>query len=334
MSDKDRRFAQLQHDLRDGRIKLPEDHAFEREYLGEWKDDRADAMAYAATATALHKCALCGIAIAGGRVTADEFDCLTAAHHAVCPKRPIAVGDYVRWEYGPTGPFEKPENWAEGEVVRINPYHVDIRVERCGLSKRAGTVTTFGHGVGIGSTIRRIPRPGASEQPVELDCYVEWKPDGSRSQAAGQVIKMDGDRATVRIREVSQMWTAFEACPFSSHARTIPLYQLRRIAWPHEGPVPVPVDQPRGGRHDPAPVAVPATAEDLCLVQWMENRVAVEGGAPPPNPMTPQQIAIARAAWQAQYGAQRSAELRLRVERRAAAEANPVRVDPEVLPWE
>lgn len=79
-----------------------------------------------------------------------------ARHHAVCPKRPIEVGDYVRWEYGLLGYFAHPDNWAEGEVMGIDRVHADIRVERCGLGTRTGTVTAFGYGRDIGSTIRRI----------------------------------------------------------------------------------------------------------------------------------------------------------------------------------
>lgn len=53
---------------------------------GEWR---------ASDETALHKCALCGVAVAGGSHPAHLINALLADHHAVCEGRPVEVGEWV-----------------------------------------------------------------------------------------------------------------------------------------------------------------------------------------------------------------------------------------------
>lgn len=161
--------------------KLPrDDREFQREYLGEWKD-HADAMAYAATAkrpvTTKHRCALCDEVIACDMKLVESYVTATEAHHAVCSKRPIEVGDHVRWEYPARG------TWAEGDVTAWMPKHhaegavydcVTIRVAaHCGSWPNCGddpVVTGREHRFGCeardGIVVRRIPRPAAAQATI------------------------------------------------------------------------------------------------------------------------------------------------------------------------
>lgn len=98
------------------------------------------------TATVEHRCSLCNEVLSREDLRPEVAERMLADHHAVCPKRPIEVGDYVRWEYGPTGPFAKPENWAEGMVVSW-----DAEIWR--VARRAGP--------GAGRRPGRVAAPGA-----------------------------------------------------------------------------------------------------------------------------------------------------------------------------
>ena len=254
-----------------------------------------------------HLCALCRetIALDPGVYTAAQIDQRIADHHAICPKRPIHVGDYVRWEYGPAGHFAMPTNWVEGEVMRADRYVADIRADRCGMGHRVGKVNEFGISAECGSTIRRIPRPAEAQAAVPV-----FPAGADRSQPCPTCSKGWGEHYGIACSYFDRRRPC-GACgdPLGDHLKT-------------------------AGCHGPAPVIAvpPATAlvdgidREQCLARWMENRLAVEGGAPP-HAMTRMQRDVGRALWLERFGAERAAELRAKIAAGREAERNRVRVE-------
>lgn len=188
------------------------------------------------TATVVHRCALCSADLGG--LAIETVDQIMAAHHAVCPKRPIEVGDAVLWE------FPSRETWAEGRITAL-----DLKDGKIAHA----TILVAKHSGGWGSGIKRLPKVGEEHkfgclpedeitirrilrstevQAIGVDDYVEWRPDGSPLRAAGQVLAKSQTTAVVRIREVSKTWTAFEACPIVGDTRSVPLSDLRRVPYP------------------------------------------------------------------------------------------------------
>jgi hypothetical protein len=295
MTDKDQRITRLQHDLRDGRIKLREEHSFSREYLGEWKDDRVDEMAYAATATALHKCALCDIAVAGGDVSGPMVAALLAEHRQICPARPIEVGDYVRWEY------PSRDVWAEGTVTEIlsqnrdRPTVINILVSDhsggfhdCDPAPHVGEGHTFGNH-DRDTTLRRIPRPGAGEQHAAA--MVGTRP-GATTTGTAQAIQ----------REIEEQRFARG----SQHDPVRAGEVFREVFEPsQEAP--------------PAPALVDGLTRAECLERFTLFS-AHDDDRPPWGPdLTPSQLAAAREEW--------SAALRAKVDAAREQERNRVRVE-------
>lgn len=218
--------------------------------------------------------------------------------------RPIEVGDYVRWEYGPGGPFTSPANWAEGEVARIDRFHVDICVACCGLGKRTGTVTTFGIGPGIGpgitSILRRIPPP-------------------AEAQAT----------ATLKVR--SKRWVhCLHVSDSGIQCRASTEDPSVKIGWMCPDHVPVPQPAP------PAPALVHGLTREQCLERWLVNRSEREypsGCKRPVYDLTQAQIVVGRHAYRTAAREEWSAELRAKVTAAREAERNLVTYC-EVEPWE
>lgn len=115
--------------------------------------------------TVNQKRALCSTTIDLSHCTPDTYEQTMADHHAVCERRPVEVGDPVRWEYG-SGPHVDPRNWVEGHLTATaRDQLVRIDVSLCDLGTRVGREMGFGlHG----SVLCRIPRPGAGEPTREV----------------------------------------------------------------------------------------------------------------------------------------------------------------------
>lgn len=118
-----------------------------------------------------HRCAHCDFPVLNGNESPIAADMKIAAHHAVCPKRPVEVGDWVRWE------FHRFGAWCEGELESVSDHlfwvRYGVRVSVCSDEKpwtnfpklKRGAVTYYGVGPGDpDSSIRRIPRPGEAAQ--------------------------------------------------------------------------------------------------------------------------------------------------------------------------
>ena len=73
------------------------------------------------TATALHKCALCSEPCP--YTSAAGYEIWIEAHHAVCLKRPIEVGDYVQRAFESRG---IPRPGASAQAPRESPYAGDV----------------------------------------------------------------------------------------------------------------------------------------------------------------------------------------------------------------
>lgn len=78
--------------------------------------------------------------------------------------RPIAVGDYVRWERG----AHWPGNWVEGEVIAIDPgFTIDLRVTAFGPGRHDDRSTVnLGTEARHGIEVRRIQRPSTAQAEV------------------------------------------------------------------------------------------------------------------------------------------------------------------------
>lgn len=193
-------------------------------------------------------CALCGypLALDPGVYTAAQVDQRIAAHHAVCSKRPIAPGDYVRLDVSGA---QFVDAWQEGTVEELDSLgYAAVRLQNAGpeMASEIGNVRRLWV-----KSLRRIPRPAAVP-------------------------------------------TCAPSCQCGAH-----------------------VAAPPGALID-------GIDREACLARWMENRLAVEGGAAPANAMTRMQIDVGRALWLERYGAQRAAELRAKVEAGREAERNRV----------
>lgn len=275
MTDKDRRVSMLNEDMQAGRVRLPEREqgAWMREYLGEWeKPPITGAYAISKFASVKQSCALCSEPVDISHCTPDTYPATMAAHHAVCPKRPIAVGDYVRWD-GQMDDGSNCKRWAEGEVVGFKLDKTQVRIARSS-DKWFAAEPYF-----TGPVLRRISRPAAAQATVLMvsTCDVCCIPGATAETGR------------------------------CNHG-----YLYRSVV---REPAP------------PAPALVDGLTREQCLERWMENRLAVEGGARPPNKMNRMQRDVGRTMWLAGPGAKRSAELRDLVAADREAERNRVRVE-------
>lgn len=158
MSDKEQRVAVLNADLQAGRVKVLEREpgAWYREYLGEWCD-----------APRIHaaRCEPCGLAFTGA--TASEANYHAAAHHTVCPKRPIEVGDLVEWDnkYNERWHAADPR-WFRGVVDGTYHGGCSVRIESGSEHYSAGGRVPYCNV----ENIRRIPRPAEAQAAVPTCC--------------------------------------------------------------------------------------------------------------------------------------------------------------------
>jgi hypothetical protein len=185
ISRKQKASATLNADLQAGRVKLPQNE-WSREYLGEWKDDRPDAIAYghrsgkhavmrqkiadrtAAGETVAYVsprgnaivsptemfCARCRAPLTG------DLDIAIAGHAERC----FIVGDWVRWNHP-----RMADNWVEGELARVDSASADIVVvnEGPGRHRSVGGREIFGRH--DGTNLRHIDRPGqAVKRPSDV----------------------------------------------------------------------------------------------------------------------------------------------------------------------
>lgn len=283
------------------------------------------------TAIVAHRCALCNEAI---DPRPDHLlDQRIAAHHAVCPARPVAVGDYVRWERR-----RNPEMWIEGELVAIGPQRKSVYIDAktdCGRwpVPLRGRTRCDGPHYQDSTTIRRIPRP-AEAQAIAVDDYVEWRPDGYQSRAIGMVLAKSQTAAVIWIREVSKTWTAYEARPIEGHTRSVPLSDLRRLPQPPATPATcAPGCHCDAHAPPPAPALVDGITPAECSARWDAGRAAVEDSTSPALPMTPAQIACAKERYHAYESVGWSRLLDAKVAASREAERNRVTYC-EVEPWE
>lgn len=275
------------------------------------------------TKACVHRCALCSEVVVPG--VAPEFArylTMIAAHHAVCPRRPIEVGDTVEIRYCNISRL----NGRVGTVVEIDaadpvvPFRVTVdEADRFGWWCRA---------------VERIPRPD-HVQAIKVGDYVRWEspviPD--RSWVEGEVVAIDDwirisvDRAGSAIqtalgevggygRSAIRHIPRPGQCGAHDTAATRIKHEEKLVSERYSEP--------------PAPALIDGITRDACLARWMENRLAVEGGAAPPSAMTRMQRDVGRTMWQQTYGAARSAELDARVA--ADAADRQVRVTPEFDP--
>jgi hypothetical protein len=100
------------------------------------------------------KCARCGVVLDlpktwSAALANTALDAAVFAHAERC----FIVGDWVRWEH-PT----RPDNWVEGELVRVDGASADIVVanEGPGRPRSVGGHGIFGR---HGQNLRRIERP-------------------------------------------------------------------------------------------------------------------------------------------------------------------------------
>lgn len=239
-------------------------------------------------------CALCRdpIALDPGVYTAAQIDQRIADHKAVCWKRPIAVGDYVRWESGLT-----PARWVEGELMDIpSPDKYGIRVADKSDWEPKWPDERGWHMFNTkrGAIIRRIPRPEAAHTTPTAERRV-FPRGADRSRPCGTCARYWGDHYGVACEQ-----------PY--------------MAGYESGPVCAP-GCPCGAH---ATALVDGLDREACLARWMENRLFSEGVTAPPNAMTRMQRDVGRALWLERYGAARSAELRAKVAADRRAERNRV----------
>jgi hypothetical protein len=222
----------------------PEVVTLHHEGGGQWR----------ASSETLHKCALCGVAVAGGQHSLRLIDRLLADHRAVCEKRPVEIGDYVRWENKQAG------RWAEGGVVQIAGDLFWISVDRCTagwtpLAAREDGARPFG--VRYAADVRHIPHPGSGDVPrgtVTTHC---------------QHVGGDGKQCTATTTErVPLHWD----CP--THARPGAGGQRSAFAGTRPGATTVGTAQAIqreigvqrfGGQHDPAPPRCAEQCESCCI---------------------------------------------------------------------
>jgi hypothetical protein len=294
-------------------------------------------------AVVAHRCALCNLVLCHDD---SSVNAAIVVHRPVCERRPVEVGDYVRWEY--------QGNWLEGELLKHETIrhgtYATIQTDATRTSLHMSDPGPHPQVVGTHGTamLRRIPRPGAGEQAKRNPKVGDrvriarcWKREAVG--VVGTLTRIDGNTMS----ELPYQLRLDQ--PIGTYGEWIWCEAIALV-------------ESRGGQHDPAPTTRSLAQQDatrirvrdevvslpynehpalvggitrqLCCVRWCENRLAVEGGESPPNVMTPAQVAAGRAMWLAGPGAMRSAELRAKVVARAAAEANPVRVQQEFEPWE
>ena len=169
-------------DLYAGDVKLT-DKEWHREYLGQWVDPTPGPFAKLTKATkptgasftygvdhgsepsvgvVVGKCASCDVMFQGE--TDDSVLTLLSQHREVCPKRPLEVGDYVRWDgQMPDGsaPTDEPEpRWIEGDILEFDRNATRVRVMARSDEQFAESVYLFGN------VLRRIPRPVAEVKAI------------------------------------------------------------------------------------------------------------------------------------------------------------------------
>lgn len=304
-----------------------------REYLGPWKE------------TALHKCALCGVAVAGGDVGAHLVESLLAAHHAVCEKRPLEVGDYVEWKAVSTH--------VCGEVVGISKDdEISIRVDFDRHHPSSSSWQGEVHDLSRRQCgLRRIPRPGAGEQatsnPVRIGCILSRSTDWCwiAISDGGAAALRPGDRIGVRNHpdapDRTGRATVVEVADGCARLERPAVMDIACIATDDHVYL---IERSRGGQHDPAlprcacgedhppgkhapidPLDVVYDSRPLreLLAMDQSNRQEARETC---AIFTPVQHAAVRSHW--------SAQLRAKVTASREAERNRVRVDLEYLPWE
>lgn len=293
--------------------------------------------------TTATKCALCNEPL--NMIDDDDlYEFAAKRHHAVCPKRPIEVGDYVRWESGLT-----PGRWVEGELMDIpSPVKYGIRVADKSDWQPMYPDERGWHlfNTERGAIIRRIPRP-AEAQAIRVGDLVRWRPtpgspwDGMTIDGIAESVaeSVEGTRrlTVLRVTAVCR-GTSLGDRGFALGSLvdvTMAPGRVEVLNAPNPDPIPArpgPVCAAgcQCGAHAPpasAPALVDGIDREACLTRWMENRLAVEGGALPPNAMTRMQRDVGRAMWLQRYGAARSAELRGKVAAGREADRCRVRVD-------
>lgn len=249
------------------------------------------------------------------RIDGDSYEdgwwCYEVERIAASHDRPIAVGDDVEWsrvgrDLRIIGRLVEMAGDRSHIHIEVREQHGKWPYEMVGNRQRCDgplhkTVA-----------LRRIPRP-AEAQTMVYDCT-----------ACGRT---DATTADVCVRCHGSSWTA------PRPAKTVVEQAQARAA----------AQRPTGGvglRRDPshvedaiikeryaeppAPALVDGLPIEVCAARWWENRFAVEGGAAPPNVLTPAQLTAGRAAWLAGPGAYRSAALRAKVAASAEAERNRV----------
>lgn len=243
--------------------------------------------------TVLYKCARCGQVLEPvNRAVLDE-------HHNRC----FVVGDYVRWEYGPS----QPENWVDGKLLSIDANVCQIDVTAMGEDRpihfQLGPTTLSLCG---GKTLRHIQRPVQQPTVGPAPREPEPKPD-----------------------EDENLW------------RDIEKYTLGpRDFWPlHQGGVliagpGVTVGTVTVSIVESAPVPTPlfdGITSVACLNRWRDNRSCIEHGGTPLYDMTPAQITEGKRMFTGTW----SAKLRAKLAASAAAERLTVYVDqdPDDIPW-
>lgn len=318
-----------------------------------------------AHATVAHRCALCDEVLStDGNASGHALDLLTQQHHAVCPKRQVAVSDEVEWR--PDGSSSS----ASGIVYRISPGRAVIKIlsvsriwtayEPCPMLGELRNVPS--------ETIRRIPRPAAAQgfSPGER---VVWRPTPGSPWASlavdGEVVSVRGDNRRVWMMRVlavagevpnnlpPPIGSILDLTAAPGKVERVPVCAPGCQCGGHAVPKyrPVVVDKAEMERairdeklmqlqqdaaearlrHLCSPPSAPALVDgltrDACLTRWLENRRSVERGVAPPHVMTRMQRDVGRLRWLQTFGAAQAAELRMMVLADREAERNQVRVE-------
>lgn len=231
------------------------------------------------SSTVVHRCAWCDEDL-------TRFNMLADAHRAVCPKRPIAPGDLVSWDLAGTD-----RNFIHGEVERIDDGLARVRVTNASPSH----ASTFGphlvsHIHQPVTSLRRIPRP-------ETQARQSYSERLERALKERPVVNPEafGDAARRGLKHGP-----------GGSGRSGP---CDPDCWKCSAERDSAADA-TAAAEAAAPVLVDGLTSEQCSLRWSENRLAVEGGAAPPNVLTPDQIAAGRAEYQAGPGAHRSKVLR------------------------
>ena len=242
------------------------------------------------------QCSRCGDVLSRSYV--GDFDACIATHHAVCPSRPVEVGDYVRWlRVG-------RDLWADGELLSVTSDRgiCVIRVTAQGgewcapLAKEQRFDGPYWESV----SLRRIPRPtpevrGEALPLVEAPKFV----DRPCCMGCGRLTQLQHLDARLLCHENRRL----------AHL-TAPV--VHRDVKPENVPQPTLHDGLTAGQ---------------CLFRWWDNRALLERGAPLLYDMTPAQIAVAKAEHAMETGQSESARLRAKLAESRERDRNRVVVD-------